>query len=360
MNIDIRLSLEFFDHPKVGKLERRLGLEAVVCLLKLWGWAAKNRPNGKLEGLDVEDVEFVARWKGSEGEFVATLLALRLLDEVDGGFAVHDWEEHQAYASRSEERSSKARKAAEARWNKAAEVPVNTESDAKVMLNNATSNAKSMLSDATSMPDACDRQCPRNQKPETRSQDINTHTPQDDLNNLNMRACALDLAGEVCVGEGSSPEPEQATFRDRPKTDAPSKGHPQWPGFLSCFEVYPVKQGKEAAWREWMRLHENGTLAPAYAIREAILRLSADDIRWRRGMAPKMAKWLYDKGWEDEPYMPPGTEAEAAATVDEINAQAKRASEERRKTFDALREEAERLRYGGWTRQAATAAGGVQ
>ena len=327
MNIDIRLSLEFFDHPKVGKLERRLGLEAVVCLLKLWGWAAKNRPNGKLEGLDVEDVEFVARWKGSEGEFVATLLALRLLDEVDGGFAVHDWEEHQAYASKSEERSSKARKAAEARWNKSAELSVTTGSD-----------AKSMLRDATSMPDACDRQCPRNQKPVTRSQDINTHTPQDIFNNINTRACALDLA----------------------KTDAPSKGHPQWAGFLSCWDVYPVKQGKEAAWREWMRLHEDGTLAPAYAIRESILRLNAEDSRWRRGMAPKMDKWLYGKGWEDEPYMPPGAEAVAAATVDEINAQAQRAAEERRKTFAALREESERMRYRGWTRQAATAAGGVQ
>lgn len=188
----------------------------------------------------------------------------------------------------------------------------------------------------------------------------NTHTPQDDLNNLNMRACALDLAGEVCVGEGSSPEPEQATFRDRPKTDAPSKGHPQWPGFLSCFEVYPVKQGKEAAWREWMRLHQNRTLAPAYAIREAILRLNAEDSRWRRGMAPRMDKWLYDKGWEDEPYMPPGAEAVAKATVDEINAQAQLAAEERGKLFADLRAQSERMRYSGWTRQPATAAGGVQ
>ena len=189
----------------------------------------------------------------------------------------------------------------------------------------------------------------------------NTHTPKDDLNNLNTRAHALNISGrEVCGGEGSSPEPEQATFRDRPKTDAPSKGHPQWPGFLSCWDVYPVKQGKEAAWREWMRLHEDGTLAPAYAIRESILRLNAEDSRWRRGMAPKMDKWLYGKGWEDEPYMPPGAEAVAAATVDEINAQAQRAAEERRKTFAALREESERMRYSGWTRQAATDAGGVQ
>lgn len=116
MNIDIRLSLEFFDHPKIGKLEKRLGLEGVLCLLKLWAWAAKNRPSGKLEGLDIEDVEFVARWKGDEGEFVAALLAMRLLDEVSGGFAIHDWEDHQAYASKSEERSRRGAAGAAGKW----------------------------------------------------------------------------------------------------------------------------------------------------------------------------------------------------------------------------------------------------
>lgn len=327
MNIDIRLSLEFFDHPKVGKLERRLGLEAVVCLLKLWGWAAKNRPNGKLEGLDVEDVEFVARWKGSEGEFVATLLALRLLDEVDGGFAVHDWEEHQAYASKSEERSSKARKAAEARWNKAAELSVTT-----------GSNAKSMLSDATSMLGACDRQCPRNQKPVTRSQDIHTPPTQEYFNTLNTRA-RVELSGkegggeaaeagasavpgesggaEELAGEGvplsGLPGPSGPSGLSRPgpaRTDAPSKGTPEWTAFLSCWDVYPVRQGQEDAWREWMRLKRNGTLEAAWVIREAILTMCAVDSRWLRGKVPKFARWLNGKGWNDMPYVEPG-EADA-------------------------------------------------
>ena len=40
-----------------------------------------------------------------------------------------------------------------------------------------------------------------------------------------------------------------------------------------------MKQGQEEAWREWMRLHGNGTLAPSYAIREAIARLLAEDSR---------------------------------------------------------------------------------
>ena len=54
-----------------------------------------------------------------------------------------------------------------------------------------------------------------------------------------------------------------------------------------------------------MRLKKNGTLAPSYAIRDAILRLIAEDSRWQRGKVPNMAKWLNRKGWEDEPFIEP-------------------------------------------------------
>ena len=89
------------------------------------------------------------------------------------------------------------------------------------------------------------------------------------------------------------------------KTDCPSKGHPEWRAFNSCYEVHPVKQGKEEAWREWMRLKENGTLAPSWVIRDAILRMIGEDSRWIRGKVPKMAKWLNGKGWNDEPFIEP-------------------------------------------------------
>lgn len=93
---------------------------------------------------------------------------------------------------------------------------------------------------------------------------------------------------------------------DGPKrTDSPSKGTPEWRAFLNCWDVYPVKQGQEDAWREWMRLKANGTLARAWEIRDAILRLSGEDSRWQRGKVPKMAKWLSGKGWDDEPYIEP-------------------------------------------------------
>lgn len=118
MNIDIRLSLDFFDHPKSKKLKKRLGLEGVMALLKLWAWTARNRPGGMLTGLDVEAVELAADWDGEDGTFVSTLLDLRLLDDADGTFAIHDWEDHQAYASKSEERSRRGSAGAAGKWKK--------------------------------------------------------------------------------------------------------------------------------------------------------------------------------------------------------------------------------------------------
>ena len=160
MNLDIRLSLEFFDHPKIKKLKKRLGLEGVFALLKLWAWTAANRPNGTLSGLDEEAVELAADWDGDEGRLVSTLCDLRLLDELDGVFAVHDWADHQAYASKAEERSSKARKAAEARWGKAKNDDENRESNAQNMPDYAASMHEHAFSNA----------------PETRNQYIN-NTP---------------------------------------------------------------------------------------------------------------------------------------------------------------------------------------
>ena len=131
--------------------------------LKRWAWTAGKRPGGILTGLDAEAVELAADWDGEEGAFVAELLALRLLDEDDSVFSIHDWEEHQAYASKSEERSSKARKAAEARWSKAQEMPEKSASNAHSMLGNATSIQEHAVSNA----------------PETRSQKpvFNISTP---------------------------------------------------------------------------------------------------------------------------------------------------------------------------------------
>ena len=76
-----------------------------------------------------------------------------------------------------------------------------------------------------------------------------------------------------------------------------------------------MKQGQEEAWREWMRLHGNGTLAPSYAIREAIAAMIAQHSRWARGIVPRMASWLHRKAWHDEPFEQPSGQGTGGVIV---------------------------------------------
>ena len=108
MNTDFRVSVDFFTHHKTLKLQRRLGPEGVLCLLKLWAYASKSRSDGVLTGMDSEDIEIAAGWSGDEGEFVGGILGM-FLEETDGTYALHDWQDHNPWAAAADERSEKGR-----------------------------------------------------------------------------------------------------------------------------------------------------------------------------------------------------------------------------------------------------------
>lgn len=116
MNTDIRLSIGFFQNPKTRKLEKRLGLEGVIGLQKLWLWAAQSKPDGDLSGLDSEDIELAADWSGEDGAFTRELVALGWIDETETGYCLHDWADHNPWQAEAKSRSDKARQAAASRW----------------------------------------------------------------------------------------------------------------------------------------------------------------------------------------------------------------------------------------------------
>ena len=101
--------MEFWDHPKTVKLERRLGLEGVKALQVLWAWSAKNKPDGVLSGMDEEDIEIAAGWKGNDGELLQTLIELRWVDKDASGYALHDWKDHNDWAAKVEDREDRGR-----------------------------------------------------------------------------------------------------------------------------------------------------------------------------------------------------------------------------------------------------------
>lgn len=321
MNTDIRLSVGFWQHHKTRKTAKRLGLEGVRSLQILWLWTALNRPDGNLYGMDWEDIELTADWQGEERAFFDFCLGL-WIDETPKGYVIHDWKDHNSWASEADERSDKARFSRLATVNRKAYEQlkasgVNAVSkDEYERLTTARRSpddlpeASRQTADATPTPAPSpalthkdtgreDRAPARNARPMPKTYPEQFQGDPDELNPANSKSAVLV--------QPFSGVPD--TVSSMPKrTDCPGKGNPQWTAFSSCWQVYPVQQGKEAAWREWMRLHGNGTLAEAYAIRDAIILLSQEDSRWQRGKVPNMARWLNGKGWEDQPFREPAAQ----------------------------------------------------
>lgn len=117
MNKDIRLSVGFWHHPKTKKTVKRLGLEGIRSVQVLWLWAAQNRPDGNLSGMDWEDIELAADWNGTERAFF-DLCVGTWIDEHEDGYALHDWQENNPWQAEAKVRSQKASNAAKARWGK--------------------------------------------------------------------------------------------------------------------------------------------------------------------------------------------------------------------------------------------------
>ncbi len=106
MNTDIRIQVTFFSHPKIIKLEHRLGKESPLRLIQLWTWVAQNKPDGNLVGMLDEDIEIAA---GANSGFVKNLLDLKLLDGPKGKRVIHDWIEHNPWAADAPLRSARAK-----------------------------------------------------------------------------------------------------------------------------------------------------------------------------------------------------------------------------------------------------------
>jgi hypothetical protein len=113
MNRDIRLDVDFWDHPKTIRLCREFGQRGPEYIQRLWLYAAKYHPNGILEGDDSYDIAVICHYEDDPDAFVSRLVELRWID-MDGSphYSLHNWEKRNPWASRAEERSLIASKAA--------------------------------------------------------------------------------------------------------------------------------------------------------------------------------------------------------------------------------------------------------
>ena len=116
MNTDIRVDVGFLDHWKTDTLQAACGAEGVLALMRLWIFAAQNKPDGRLTGITDPLIERVAKWRGESGQLLHCLIENRFIDQDgDGVWCLHDWAQHNPYAAKAEWRRDRARKANAAR-----------------------------------------------------------------------------------------------------------------------------------------------------------------------------------------------------------------------------------------------------
>jgi uncharacterized phage protein (TIGR02220 family) len=148
MNTDIRISISFKGNRKRKKFRLLLRHDSATdYLLDFWLSVATDRPDGDLAGLDNLDICLMAGWEGDCEHFVDCLVSAGFLDIKSEGYSVHDWAEHNGWASAAKQRSEVARKAAISRWEKKsgikAVMPEQCLSNTEAMPQHEISNAPS-------------------------------------------------------------------------------------------------------------------------------------------------------------------------------------------------------------------------
>ena len=161
MPVDYRVKIGFAGHPKRKKLRRRTGSDGVIALIDLWEFCASSRPDGRLRGMDYEDIALAAEYDGDHVNWVSALLDLGFLDGEPDDLRVHDWLDHNPWVAGADERSYNARRNVHVRWTKERRHHKTTEfCDDKCQRfdpSNGPGDTKEYGIDTTAIPDVTDR-----------------------------------------------------------------------------------------------------------------------------------------------------------------------------------------------------------
>ncbi len=92
-------------HPKIYNLAEALKLPrskvaanaaAAGMMVGLWSWAAVKAPDGDLTGCPSRALADAAGWRGKPEVLFDALVSCKWVDEIDGQYFLHDWEEYAA------------------------------------------------------------------------------------------------------------------------------------------------------------------------------------------------------------------------------------------------------------------------
>ncbi|WP_043806212.1 hypothetical protein [Desulfocurvibacter africanus] len=290
MNTDIRISVSFRGHRKRKKLKMILGPGATDYLLDLWIAVAMQRPDGVLIGWDETDIGIESGWESEPNRFVEALISVGFLDRrEDGVYVLHDWIDHNPYATGAKARSSKGTFSNLKRWYPAIAAELESKgitSISKEDYQRLTSGHKPnqlpigdrIGTDSETESDG-DR-CPNPPSP-------SPFPPTEEEEGVYIRA--RETAPSVQPAKPEEPD----IF--------PPGMEPYDLEFLEFWDAYPKQIGQDAAWERWKILKKSKRL-PGLAVLLAALSAQAQSERWTSEdgrYIPDPANWLAGGHWKD-------------------------------------------------------------
>lgn len=291
MNADIRISVDFWVHPKTGRLIRALGLEGVRSLQILWMWAARNRPDGMLSDLDESDIEYAADWRGEAGAFFSAIIG-KWLDDADGVYTLHDWRDHNPWVAEFEERSDAGRLSRLGRDN--AELARQLRAEGKTGLtkeeyahySGLSRESKALHQAAT--PPSSNLEAPLQQPTKVACAPVPVPVPTPVLEKHS------DETHTLCETEPPPPAPAGA-----PRTKKATNFCTEQ--FELFWDAFGDKRGREPAWNAWRKIKGLDRSLAAKIIAGAKRYAEQRPAILSRNGTPKMAQgWLNDQRWKDE------------------------------------------------------------
>lgn len=113
---DFRVKAGWFDHPKCRHLLASLGTIGPFSLMRLWAYAAGNKPDGDLSGMSDHLICMAAGYQCYDENFIAacTTPGLEVIDGEQNHRKLHDWEQHNPWCAGHKDRQARAARAASA------------------------------------------------------------------------------------------------------------------------------------------------------------------------------------------------------------------------------------------------------
>lgn len=314
-----RVDDAFDDHEKVlTLLDHDEGAAAVGLWTLCLTWAHRNtRRRGKTPGLLPSTLP--RRFLGARGRDLADLLVeVRLWEEVDGGWMIHDFADYLPGKEVSEARAAAGRRGAAARWG-------NRQTDGNLPSSDGKTDGKPMAGDGTTSPPRASEQSREPQNPQAKPSDGSLPSGDSNLPSVSHSSDGKSMASDgsrararrewAWVGDEVK-DRTSVTLPQEPATEdddaptlvalpssqkKPEPGSDQDPAFVAFWNAYPRKVGKPSARNAWRKAVKNG--ADPQAVIAAAARYAEDPARRRSDIkyTAHPATWLNDERYADAP-----------------------------------------------------------